>query len=212
MIALKGIIQNGQVVFTPARPTCRTVPKLRSCRAGRPGRLASPRRSGQRSPRASPASWPAMNLVEPFDTSPKEEADLETWRQKVKEYTAAKPGTGLSRNCSNEALSASTLTRPATILIAVSGSASGRLLSLADVALRTGMDKAVLLQAGERSARHAHAALARPYAQAVGLATHLLADFRCRGADKSRARKAVTIDRWEQNGTVNCSFEKYDDR
>jgi hypothetical protein len=91
MIALQGTIKNGQVVLPqPVDLPDETAVTVLSPSSGAPlGRADE--------------AWPTdaeclarlmarMERVEPFDTTPQEEADMEAWWQKVKEYTIANQG------------------------------------------------------------------------------------------------------------------------
>jgi hypothetical protein len=89
MVVLRGTIQNGEVRL--AEPT--DLPN---------GTEVTVLTNGSAPPIGIPDDkWPTdsegvaqmlarMNRVEPFDVTPAEEAEIEAWRQKVKEHTVAK--------------------------------------------------------------------------------------------------------------------------
>ncbi len=88
MILLKGVIQHGQVVLPrPAELPDGTEVTVLSHEHG--GTLGIPDSEWPTDPEGIAQLVTHMERVEPFEMTPEEEADLEAWRQKVKEYTLA---------------------------------------------------------------------------------------------------------------------------
>ncbi len=88
MILLKGTIQNGQVVL--ARPA--DLPdgtEVTVLTHGPFEKLGIPDDEWPTDPKGIAGLLARMQAVESFDMTPEEEAEVEAWRRKVKEYTLA---------------------------------------------------------------------------------------------------------------------------
>lgn len=96
MILLKGIIENGQVVLPqPANLPDGTPVTVLTHEAGKS--LGIPDEKWPTDAEGISRLLARIEAVEPFDMNPAEEADVQAWRQRVKEYTLAKQAETVAR-------------------------------------------------------------------------------------------------------------------